>query len=300
MAKILVIGSANVDFVSYVDKLPKEGETILGDSFSINAGGKGANQAVACAKAGANITFLAKVGQDENGKLLESVLLDNNVKAKLLIDQKNPTGVASIIVDKNTAENRIIVVKGANDNLTIKDIEDNIDLVKEADIIMVQLEIPLDVVNYAVLLGYLAHKTVILNPAPAQELSRETLKHVTYLTPNKTELELLAKMTINSENDLLLALEKIANYGVKNIIVTLGDRGSVLYRHKRMEYIPSYKVNAVDTTGAGDCFNGVFAAGLSMRYSVVDAIKFATKASSICVTRAGAIKAMPSKKEIVK
>lgn len=298
MARILVVGSANADFVTYVEEMPKKGETKLGNSFLINAGGKGANQAVACAKAGGIVTFLAKIGQDENGKLIETVLNENNVKTKLLIDQESHTGVATIIVENKTAENHITVVKGANDKLTVEDIKDNIELIKEADIIIVQLEIPLDVVNYIILLGHLSYKTVILNPAPAQELKAETLKYVTYLTPNKSELETLTNIPIDSEKNLRLALEKITSYGVKNVIVTLGDKGAVLYRTKKVEYIPSYKVDAVDTTGAGDCFNGVFAAGLAKRYKVIDAIKFATKAASICVTRKGAIKAMPSKKEI--
>ncbi|MCH5179598.1 MAG: ribokinase [Erysipelotrichales bacterium] len=298
MAKILVVGSANADLVTYVDKMPKEGETRLGESFSINAGGKGANQAVACAKAGGNVTLLAKIGQDEYGKMIESTLIENNVNTKLLLDSESQTGVASITVDSQTGENKIVVVKGANDKLTIQDINDNIELIKQSDILIVQLEIPLHVARHAILIGYLAHKTVILNPAPAQKLNNDILKYVTYLTPNKTELEILADMEIHNEKDLKIAIEKVASYGVKSIIVTLGDKGAVLYKRKEMTYIPSYKVDAIDTTGAGDCFNGVFAAYLAKRYNAIESVKYAMKAASICVTREGTIKAMPSKKEI--
>lgn len=298
MKKILVIGSANVDFVTYIDKMPKKGETKLGNAFLMNVGGKGANQAVACAKAGANVTFLAKIGQDENGKLIESVLRESKVKSKLLVDSDSHTGIATIIVENKTADNRIVVVKGANDKLTKNDIDNNIDLIKQCDILMVQLEIPLSVVKYVITLGHIMHKKIILNPAPAQKIDHKVLEYVTYLTPNKTELETLTKMSIADEDDLKIALDKISGFGVKNIIVTLGDKGSVLYKNKKLEYIPSYKVAATDTTGAGDCFNGVFAACLSKGYKAIDAIKYATKAASICITRNGAIKAMPNKKEI--
>lgn len=300
MARILVVGSANADLVTYVDKMPKEGETRLGESFSINAGGKGANQAVACAKAGGNVTLLAKIGQDEYGKLIESTLRENNVNTKLLLDPESQTGVASITVDNQTGENKIVVVKGANDKLTIQDIMDNVDLIKQSDILIVQLEIPLHVAKHAILVGCLARKTIILNPAPAQKLERDILKLVTYITPNITELETLSDMTIKSKNDLESAIEKVASYGVKNIIVTLGEHGAVLYKRKQISYIPGIKVDAIDTTGAGDCFNGVFAAFLAKRYNAIESIKFAIKASSICVTREGTIKSMPSKSEIFK
>lgn len=298
MKKVLVIGSAIMDIVKYVDKYPKCGETIICKELLTNPGGKGANQAVAVARIGGDVTFLGKVGNDEYGKILLETLKENGVKAKLIIDDKTPTGIASIIVEKDTAENTIVVYKGANDKLSLKDIDDNISLIKEADVILLQFEIPLETVEHIVKIANSLNKIIILNPAPALKVNEKLLKNVTYLTPNRFELAMMTGMRVESKEDIYQACDKLLEIGVKKIIVTLGKDGSLLYDKNNIHLVPSIKVEALDTTGAGDCYNGTFAVCKCLGLKDEEAMNIATKASALCVTKSGAMRSMPTKEEV--
>lgn len=300
MKKILVIGSVNMDLVTYVERIPSAGETINGLSFNKIPGGKGANQAVSASLAGCDVSMLAKVGNDSDGEKMEQVLKSYGVKTNFLVDENEPTGVATIIIEKNTGENRIIVVKGANGTLSIDDVKKNINLIAEADIILMQLEIPLSTVAYAASIAHSLNKIVILNPAPAKMLSKELLSNVDYLIPNETELEILTGEISNSEVNIISAYKKLHHIGVKKLIVTLGKKGSLFIDDNKIYPIKPYEVNAIDTTAAGDCFNGVFASCLANGYNDLESLTYASYASSICVTRKGAIPSLPRKDEIFK
>lgn len=296
--KILVIGSINMDLVTYMPHLPKEGETLLGTSFMQNPGGKGANQACAAGLLGADVTFLGAVGKDEHADSLRKILLDCKVKPVLKVVNHVRTGIASILIEEETHDNRIIVVPGANHQLLKEDIDQNIQLLKACDIIVTQLEIPISTVEYIAKKAEEFHKVLILNPAPAYSLSPEVFKSVTYFTPNETELGFYANMEIHDEISLEKATKILHKKGVKNLLVTLGSKGVYWSNGNHAKLIPAFKVQAVDTTAAGDCFNGVFATFLEEGYSEEEAIFLAEKASSIAVQRKGAIPSLPTKSEV--
>ncbi|MGP1436873.1 MAG: ribokinase [Phocaeicola sp.] len=296
--KILVVGSSNTDLVIQTDHLPVPGETILGGNFFMSHGGKGANQAVAVAKLGGDTAFVGKIGTDLFGKqsceLFNKYGIDTTYLYK---DEQTPSGVALITVDKN-AENCIAVASGANMKLTPADLKHSMSAIDEAEVILVQLEIPMDTVEYVVKAGKEKHKKVVLNPAPAQKLSEELLNGLYLITPNETEAELLTgrKVTdvVSAEKAAQIFLEK----GVENVIITLGSKGSCLYNKKESLFIPAFKVKAVDTTAAGDVYNGALCVRIAEKAEWKDAIVFANKAAAISVTRAGAQASVPTRKEV--
>ena len=218
--KILVVGSINMDLTTYVDKLPLQGETKFGNSFIQCPGGKGANQAVASSLAGGDVTMLGAIGNDANGISLKNILENKGVKLKLKVDEKVTTGCASILIEEELHDNRIIVVPGANFSLTKEVIDENIDLIKETDIVISQLEIPLKTVEYLGEICKKYQKIFILNPAPGTKLPESLLKNVTYLTPNETELKL-----ITGEEDIETSIESLLSLGVEKVLVTLGKSG---------------------------------------------------------------------------
>lgn len=293
--KILVVGSINMDLTTYVDKLPLQGETKFGNSFIQCPGGKGANQAVASSLAGGDVTMLGAIGNDANGISLKNILENKGVKLKLKVDENVTTGCASILIEEELHDNRIIVVPGANFSLTKEVIDENIDLIKETDIVISQLEIPLKTVEYLGEICKKYQKIFILNPAPGTKLPESLLKNVTYLTPNETELKL-----ITGEEDIETSIESLLSLGVEKVLVTLGKKG-VYYADKKMKKMfPAHVVQAIDTTAAGDCFNGTFAAFISKGKSIEESIDLAQVASSICVRRKGAISSLPTIEEIIK
>lgn len=298
--KILVIGSINMDLTTYVDRLPTQGETKFGRSFKQNPGGKGANQACACALAGGDVTMLGAVGNDSYGTVLEKTLKECNVVPKLKYDDSVSSGCASILIEEEKHDNRIIVVPGANFSVTVDLVKDNISLLEEADIVITQLEIPMETVEFIGKKCKELNKTFILNPAPGQKLSAELLSTVTYLTPNETELALISGLDTEDYDSMEKACSEMVKKGVKNLLVTLGSKGVYFFNEKNHKIIPAFKVSAVDTTAAGDCFNGTFASFIAKGYQVEAAIKFAQKASSICVQRRGAIPSLPKLEEILK
>ena len=297
MKKICVIGSIGYDLTTYMYKFPKAGETIVGKKFIQNPGGKGDNQVIASARVGGDVTFIGAVGDDNYGELLKKNLEENNVKTHMKIVPNMSSQIATILIDES-GENRIVIVPGANNFVDKKQIDDNFDIIKECDIILMQLEIPMETVEYVVDKFYELNKIIILNPAPGAELSDNIIKKCTYLTPNENEIGLITKMPYDTIDNIKSAAKCLFDKGAQNVLVTLGEKGAYLKNKNDDIIIPTLKVKALDTTGAGDCFNGVFAACLAMGKNAIEAIKYANVASSISVTRSGAVPSLPYKNEV--
>lgn len=296
--RILVIGSSNTDMTVRSATLPKPGETVLGGDFRMGPGGKGANQAVAARLLGGEVTFVCKLGRDMFGegasKHYESCGLDTS---KILWSDK-PSGVALITVDSK-AENSIVVASGANADMTVTDIDSVADIIKSSGILLLQLEIPMDAVVHAAEIAYNAGVQVVLNPAPAAVLPAELLKCVSILIPNETEASAISGIDINNFETAAAAAERLKGMGVREVIITMGSRGSVVCDGD-CTFVPAVKVNAVDTTAAGDTFCGGVCVALSEGKDLLDAVKFATAASSIAVQRPGAQDSIPNRCEVDK
>ena len=299
MKKILVIGSLNVDLVTNVDHMPVVGETIMGSDAVVNAGGKGANQACALGKLGASVTMLGAVGKDSYAEIQKKSLGDAGVDISRLICKDGvSTGIALIAVDKN-GDNSIIVAPGANATLSPKDIDDNIDLLKESDIVIFQLEIPLETAVYAARRAKEFNKKVILDPAPVpKEFPEEFYRYIDLIKPNETELGMLTGIE-NAEQHLEEAVEVLRKKGVKDVLVTLGEKGVYLDEYEKgVIRIPSHKVQAVDTTAAGDSFTAALAIMMAEGKSLQEAAEFANSVSAIVVTRKGAQCSIPTLEEV--
>lgn len=296
--RILVIGSSNTDMTVRSVTLPKPGETVLGGDFRMGPGGKGANQAVAARLLGGEVTFVCKLGRDMFGegasKHYESCGLDTS---KILWSDK-PSGVALITVDSK-AENSIVVASGANADMTVTDIDSVADIIKSSGILLLQLEIPMDAVVHAAEIAYNAGVQVVLNPAPAAVLPAELLKCVSILIPNETEASAISGIDINNFETAAAAAERLKGMGVREVIITMGSRGSVVCDGD-CTFVPAVKVNAVDTTAAGDTFCGGVCVALSEGKDLLEAVKFATAASSIAVQRPGAQDSVPNRCEVDK
>lgn len=279
--------------------MPLKGQTITSKHFSLVPGGKGANKAYALGKLGANVSMFGCVGKDEYGIALLNNLNSVNVVTDNVIKLDNVnTGCAFINVD-STGENSIVVVAGANEKITRDDINNNISLIDKADIIVLQLEIPLDVVSYVAKLAKERGKLIILDPAPAVDnINEELLSCVDIIKPNETEIEVLTGMKINSKNDIINAAKVLNEKGVKNVIVTLGEEGSLLVTKDNVKSFSTYNVEAVDTTAAGDSFIAALAKSLLEGKSLDDAIRYGHLVSAIVVTRKGAQTSIPSLLEI--
>ncbi|WP_300366589.1 ribokinase [Brachyspira sp.] len=283
--KILVIGSINKDLVVTTPRFPKEGETILGNNFYTSNGGKGANQASSIGKLGGNVGMLGAVGDDNFGKDLINALNSNNVNTDNLIIKKDvSTGIAVITVTESGA-NHIVVAQGANALISKENIKE--ELISSYDIIVMQLEIPLDIAMYAASLAKRLGKTVVLNPSPAIKLDKEFLSCVDILIPNETEI------------DIIGGIDYVFECGVKNIILTLGAKGCDLITNKDRKHFDAYKVHVADTTAAGDSFLGGVVRMIADDKSIEEAIIFATKVSNITVTRKGAIDSIPTYDEVL-
>ncbi len=296
--KILVIGSVNTDMVVKTSHLPRKGETVMGRSFFMNSGGKGANQAVAVARLGGYVTFICKTGNDIFGQQSQEVFRKESIDTSYVFsDPLNPSGVALISVDDN-AENCIVVAPGANANLLPEDLMLAESAFDSSDIILIQLEIPMETVVYAIKLARDKNKKVILNPAPACKLPSDILHGLYAITPNETEAEFLSGLPVFDEQSAILAAREIHAKGIENVIITMGTRGALVYTKQTSLIVPAYKVKAVDTTAAGDVFNGALTVALSEGKNIVDSVRFASKASAISVTRPGAQDAVPYRKEV--
>ena len=297
-SKIVVVGSSNTDMIIKLDKIPVPGETVLGGKFSTAAGGKGANQAVAAARAGGIVTFIASVGNDSLGAQAIEGFRRDGINVEYIKRVENvASGVALIFVDK-TGENSIAVASGANAVLNPEDIQGSKQVISQAKILLMQLETPIETVTRAAQLAHEAGVKVILNPAPAQSLDDELLKMVSILTPNETEAELLTGIKVEDEAGAKKAAEVLLGKGVDAVLITLGARGVFLAVGEKRELIPGFKVDAVDTTAAGDVFNGALTVALAENKSFDDAIRFANAAAALSVTKLGAQPSAHSREEI--
>lgn len=295
---IVVVGSSNTDMIIKMDQLPKPGETILGGQFVTAAGGKGANQAVAAARAGGAVTFVARVGEDMFGSQAVAGFVKDGINVDYVFkDQTSPSGVALIFVAKD-GENSIAVAGGANGNLSTADLEKAKPAVIHAKILVAQLETPLETVQAAAELAAAHGVTFILNPAPARPLADSLLKLVAILTPNETEAELLTGIKVDSEATAAAAAQALLAKGCGTVIITLGAKGAFVATLQARFLVPGFKVTAVDTTAAGDVFNGTLAVALSEGKPLAESVRFANAAAALSVTRLGAQPSAPQRQEI--
>jgi len=296
---VVVIGSANTDLVIRVPQLPHPGETVTGDSFQVLAGGKGANQAVAAARAGARVTFIAEVGRDPFADAAVKGLRGEKINTRYVArSPATPSGVALIMVGER-GENLIGVARGSNDELLPRHIDAASPALRAARCLVVQLEIPLATVGRAIGLANRHNVPALLNPAPAQRVPLKLLQQATWLTPNDGELAILTGLPTRNISGVETAARKLQKQGVKNILVTCGARGVFWCGEAGTRWFSTPQVRAIDTVGAGDCFSGTFAAAVAEGKSLEQAIRFAVAAAAISVTRPGAQSSMPTRREIL-
>ena len=294
--KIVVLGSYNTDMIVQVPRIPRPGETMLGGRFSMAAGGKGANQAVAAARAGGRVQFIGRVGRDMFGDRAVASLGEEGIDASLVaIDPAEPSGTALIFVAES-GENAIGVASGANARLLPNEVEHCREALESADILLLQLETPMDAVQAAARMA--ASATIILNPAPAAQLPPDLLARVSVLTPNESEAEALTGIEIRSDKDLMDAAAALLRCGPGTVLITLGARGALLARGEVREIVPGFHVKAIDSTAAGDVFNGVLAVALAEGMEMRPAVTFAHAAAALSVTRLGAQPSIPLRIEI--
>ena len=303
---VLIVGSSNMDLNIYSERFPNPGETVTGGVFKQFLGGKGANQAVASARSGSKTTFIGKIGIDAFGDQMVSQLKSEGINIEHVIrDSSELSGVAFILIDE-TGENMISVAPGANFNLTPDDVKANREIIRNANSLVVQMEIPIATIEEIFKMAAQGNCLKILNPAPLKPISHSILSNVNILIPNEGELlqlhSLLNLKALKGEKKerIIQASRDISEYGVSVIITTLGDMGSLIYdaRKDRITEIPALKVQAVDTVGAGDCFNGVLASMLNQGENLITSVKYASAAASIAVTRKGAQASLPYSNEI--
>jgi len=295
--EIIVTGSMNMDMVVKTHHIPQPGETVLGGTFFMNPGGKGANQAVAVARLGGQVAFIGKIGNDIFGRQSSQLFEEEGVDIRgLVADTDQPSGIAMITVDE-TGENSIVVAPGANARLYSSDVENSFQLYKEAKISLVQLEIPFEAVHTAAKLAKEQGMKVILNPAPANKSISSLYGLVDIITPNVTEAEMLTGVKITDPETAQQAARVFQSYGIETVIITLGSEGALLLDGDEFHHVPAPKVTTVDTTAAGDVFNGALAVAISENKTLAQATAFACQAASIAVTRLGAQDAIPYRNE---
>lgn len=293
MAKILIVGSLNMDLVVRVPHSPMPGESVLGGEFETFPGGKGANQAVAAARMGAEVTMIGRVGNDDFGDVLIQNLVADKIKTNYVIKETTaPTGIAMIAVSDN-GENSIVVAPGANMQVSVDDVNKASDIFKEIDLLLIQLECPLEAVAEAIKFAKANHVKVVLNPAPAQVLPEWLLADIDVITPNENELKF-----ITGEKEISKGAYALLEQGVKNVLVTLGSDGAYLVNETSDVHFPAHKVIAVDTTAAGDSFNGALAVLLAENETLLKAVRFAMAAGALATTRRGAQPSIPNRKEV--
>lgn len=290
---IVVVGSSNTDMVIKAGRLPAPGETVLGGTFMMNAGGKGANQAVAAARLGGNVVFIAKTGEDIFGKQAIDLFKQEGIDTGYIIpDAENPSGVALITVDDN-GENCIVVASGANGALKPADLQKAQPLIENAALILIQLEIPIETVGYVVNLAAEKGVKVVLNPAPASPLPDELLRKISIITPNETEAGLLSGIKVSDRESAEAAARLLAAKGIETVIITMGAEGALLLHDGACHFFEAPVCNAIDTTAAGDVFNGALAVALFNGENILEAVPFAIRAASISVGRMGAQSSAP-------
>ncbi|WP_448821208.1 ribokinase [Cetobacterium sp.] len=298
MKKIVVIGSINMDLVTICERAPRGGETLLGKKFMQIPGGKGANQAVAMGKMKSPVSMLGKIGREGMGDILLDSMKKDGIDISNIEYCDETTGIAKIIVEEN-GQNRIIVVPGANYEVDSSYIDRHLDAIKNCDILVTQLEIPIETVKYSLKKAKEFGKITILNPAPATKLDEEIILNSDYIIPNETELELLSEMSITDEKSVINAADVLLKKGVKGLIVTLGSKGCMYISKVERKAFPAYRVKAIDTTAAGDSFIGGFVNGLASGLNFEESIDRGTKVAAISVTRIGAQTSIPTLEEVL-
>ena len=295
---ILVVGSSNTDMVINSPHLPAPGETIIGSTFFMNPGGKGANQAVAAARLGGNVTFICKTGNDIFGKQAAAIFENEGIDITFLLeDADHPSGVALITVDDH-GENTIVVASGSNAKLERDDLKDAPNVIENASIVLMQLEIPLSTVQFVAETARSKNVKVMLNPAPACELPDALLQQVSVITPNEKEAEMLTGVAVRDMESAEESAKILSAKGIRTVIITLGAKGALLYENSSARHIKSLEVKALDTTAAGDIFNGALAVAINEGKTIDEATRFACHAAAISVTRKGAQASAPYRKEL--
>ena len=297
--KIVVLGSFVVDLCSAANSFPIPGQTVLGTSFKAGPGGKGSNQAVAAHRAGADLMLITKIGNDSFGKIATDFYQQESMSLKgILTDPVQSTGAALIMVDSTTGQNMITVVPGACAHFTAEDMEICKPYIKAAEFLLLQFEINMDANEKAIRTAADNNTRIILNPAPAASISDQLLSLIDTVTPNETEAWALTGVQIRKQEDMIRAAEQLHRRGVKNVVITLGDNGVFVSDGSRNEYYCQIPVRAVDTTGAGDSFNGCFVKALADGMDIFEAAKYGNCGGALSVTKPGTAPAMPYKEEI--
>lgn len=296
--KYVVIGSINMDYNFKVKFLPQKGQTVLAEAFTTVPGGKGANQAATIARLGEEVLMIGTIGDDANGELLKNSM--ENIKVTTALKKvKTPTGNAFITIDEN-GDNTIVVYPGANYDLDISWVKKYEEEIRKSSYVIIQLEIPIDTVVDSIKLAKSLGTKVILNPAPAKKLPEKILSKVDIITPNKTELSVLAETEVKGLRDVKQASELLLKKGVKNIVVTLGEYGCFFKNSKEEFFVESFDVKAVDTTAAGDAFNGALAVALGEGKTIEDALRFSNAVGALTTTKLGAQKSLPTREDVKK
>ena len=299
MSEVTVLGIFVADISFLGDKIPSVGETIIGKKYNIGPGGKGCNQAIAIARLGGKVNFISKIGKDEYGKLALDTLEENNIDTKQIIQAEGlQTGVAGIMINSKNGKNAINVITGAPSTFCLKDLEDKIEIIKKSKIFLTQLEIPKKITLHCLKEAKKNNVLTILNPAPASKLHEEFFDYIDFFTPNETEAEFYTGIKINNEKDAKIASKKLLKKGIKKIVITLGEKGLYYSDEKNNLFLKANKVKAIDTTGAGDAFNGGLALALSQEKEIIESLKFANKVAGLSTTKIGAGNSMPFLKEI--
>ena len=296
MGKVLVLGVFVADTAYRASRMPKMGETILGNSFVLGPGGKGSNQAVAAGNLGADVTIITRLADDDFGKMAKQTWQNANVKGSIKYSTNSYTGAAFIFIDDKTGDNAIIIAPGAASEISLSDIHDNSEIISSTDVFLTQLEQPIEVAQEGLKVAKENNKITILNPAPAARLPKEIFGLCDFITPNETETEALTGLPVRTEKEAENAAKVLNDLGVKTPIITMGEQGAFLYEHGLVPAFNAGKV--VETTGAGDAFNGGFAVALSEGKSALEAVKFGCATASISVTRAGTAPSMPARDEV--
>ena len=296
MGKVLVLGVFVADTAYRASRMPKMGETILGNSFVLGPGGKGSNQAVAAGNLGADVTIITRLADDDFGKMAKQTWQNANVKGSIKYSTNSYTGAAFIFIDDKTGDNAIIISPGAASEISLSDIHDNSEIISSTDVFLTQLEQPIEVAQEGLKVAKENNKITILNPAPAARLPKEIFGLCDFITPNETETEALTGLPVRNEKEAENAAKVLNDLGVKTPIITMGEQGAFLYEHGLVPAFNAGKV--VETTGAGDAFNGGFAVALSEGKSALEAVKFGCATASISVTRAGTAPSMPARDEV--
>ena len=299
MGKVVVFGSFVVDLMSRAEHLPIPGETVKGSLFALGAGGKGFNQGIACKKAGADVAMVTKIADDTFGKVALDKLTDENMSTEFVFRSKEvATGTALIMVDEKTSQNQIMVTLGACDTFDDEDIAKMKPTLEAADILLIQLETNVDAVEKVIEIAHAAGVKVVLNPAPVQPIKDEMLKKVDIITPNEVEAAILTGIPVKTPDDAKKAAKVFQDKGVKQVVVTLGKQGVMVVDGDNAQLIQNYDVKVLDTTGAGDAFNGGFVTALSEGKDLFRACEFGNVVSNLSVTKMGTSGAMPTREEI--